>query len=563
MRQIISKKTLFKNGELFLIFLFLGFCNQVFGETWAERMLGQMSLQEKIGQLFVIPACQFREDEHIQDLEFLIGVCGVGGVILKQGTADGQAELINRLQGIAKTPLLCVQDAEWGLQMRMADILSFPKNLTLGAIQNNALLYRLGQEIGWHCSLVGGHINTAPVIDVNSNPHNTLIHSRSFGEDPQAVAEKGMQMMLGMQSAGVIACPKHFPGHGDAAIDSHLDLPLVLQPIQRLQAVELFPFKALIEAGVKAIMTAHVSVPALCGSGNYPTTFSSEIIQGLLCRALHFEGLVISDALNMQALTRYFDDEEIAERAFISGHDLLLYGDHLAPQIDQILREQIPVALRHLVGLFEQGKLDLKELDRRVLKILQVKEDLNLDQRRFLDSPGNLKEMINRSEAYALKRLLYREAVTLLRNQDQLLPLKKEPILVIEQGNANFFRERLAKDCAVDALNVDSGSLVLQGRGLVVFALTGLSLCKENFDIKPPILEWMEQCRQEKIPFAIVLFSTPYSLEALPLADAMIVAYESDPDAQEAAAEVMLGELDARGRLPISVLPHYPVASGL
>lgn len=178
MRQIISKKTFFRNGELFLIFLFLLLFNQGFTETWSERILGQMSLQEKIGQLFIIPACQFREDEHAQDLEFLIGECGVGGIILKQGTADGQVALINRLQAIAQVPLICVQDAEWGLQMRMADIFAFPKNLTLGAIQDNALLYRLGQEIGWHCSLVGGHINTAPVIDVNSNPRNALIHWR-------------------------------------------------------------------------------------------------------------------------------------------------------------------------------------------------------------------------------------------------------------------------------------------------------------------------------------------------------------------------------------------------
>ena len=681
MCKITPKYPLIKNLELFLGWLFLAVCSQGVAGSWAEETLAQMSLEEKVGQLFVIPACQFREEEHKKDLERLIQECHIGGLILKQGTPDGQVMLINHLQEVSHLPLLCIQDAEWGLQMRMADILAFPKNLTLGAIQDNALLYRLGQEIGWQCALVGGHINAAPVVDVNSNPNNPIIHWRSFGDDPHLVAEKGLQMMLGMQSMGILACAKHFPGHGDAAVDSHLDLPQVMQPLERLEEVELLPFRKLIEGGVKTVMSAHVSVPALdgylyhtrpqtwnldrvkapgsndrkgpcisntkalaivesrelsrwpkskfeaeCGI-NRPATFSPEIIKGLLCSTLHFEGLVISDALNMQAVSRYFDDARIAEHAFEAGHDLLLYGDHLEPKIDRILREQVPVAFQHLVRLFYMGELDLAELDRRVLKVLRAKEDLNLHKQRMLVYDVRLPEMINRQEAFSLKKTLFQEAITLLKNKNDLLPLKldRSSTLLIEDGDVCFFHEQLycaqsncvnldsAKQSQIEALHSDRRSPSLSGKGkdedrfgevaacpnshnltgrsiaqgccfkthhvndmehldplvevsehsLVIFALSELMLSKELFGIKPILFEWMKICQQEMVPFVIVLFGTPYSLSVIPEADGMIVAYERDKDAQEAAADLILGRIEPHGRLPISILPEYPSGSGI
>ena len=545
-------------------------CSQEVAGSWAEETLAQMTLEEKVGQLFVIPACQFREEEHKKDLEKLIQECHIGGLILKQGTPDGQVMLINHLQEVSHLPLLCIQDAEWGLQMRMADILTFPKNLTLGAIQDNALLYRLGQEIGWQCALVGGHINAAPVIDVNSNPNNPIIHWRSFGDDPHLVAEKGLQMMLGMQSMGILACAKHFPGHGDASVDSHLDLPQVMQPLERLEKVELLPFYKLIEGGVKTVMSAHVSVPALDGYLNRPATFSPEIIKGLLCSTLHFEGLVISDALNMQAVSRYFDDARTAEHAFEAGHDLLLYGDHLEPQIDRILREQVPVAFGHLVRQFYMGELDLAELDRRVLKVLRAKEDLNLHEQRMLVYDVRLPEIINRQEAFSLKKALFQEAITLLKNKNDLLPLKadRSSTLLIEQGNVCFFHEQLAQGCCFETHHVNDMENLdplaeVSGHSLVIFALSELMLSKELFGIKPLLFEWMKICQQEVVPFVIVLFGTPYSLSIIPEADGVIVAYERDKDAQEAAADLILGRIEPHGRLPISILPEYPIGSGI
>ncbi len=529
-----------------------------------------MTLEEKVGQLFVVPACELREEEHKRDLEKLIRECHIGGLILKQGTPDGQVMLINHLQGVSDLPLLCVQDGEWGLQMRMSDILSFPKNLTLGAIQDNRLLYLLGQEIGWQCSLVGGHINTAPVVDVNTNPNNPIIHCRSFGEDPHAVAEKGLQIMLGIQSMGVLACAKHFPGHGGVAVDSHLELPRVLQTREQLEKVELLPFRTLIEGGIKTVMSAHMCVQALDGYFNRPATFSPEIIRDLLCSACGFEGLVISDALNMQAIGRYFDDARTAEHAFEAGHDLLLYGDHLAPEIDRILREQVPVAFCHLLRQFQTGELDRGELDCRVLKILRAKEALNLNTQRMLFYDVHLSDMINRKEAFALKRLLFREAITLLKNDNDLLPLDSEieGVLLIEQGNVDFFRDQLAQGVRCDIQHANQierfdPNAEVKGRSLVIFALSELMLSKELFGINPILFEWMSTCKRAGIPFVIVLFGTPYSLEILPIGDGMLLAYEMDKDAQESAADVILGRMEPRGKLPISIYPEYPLGCGI
>src|SRR5579872_4641816 len=210
---------------------------------WAESRLKEMTLEEKIGQLFIMPACQLRGEDHRRDLYRLITTYHIGGIILKQGTAQGQRLLINSLQAHAKIPLLAVQDAEWGLRMRLSDTLGFPKNLTLGAITDSKWIYQLGKEIGRQSKLVGVQINLAPCIDINSNPQNPIIHMRSFGEEPARVANHALALMHGMQSEGVAACAKHFPGHGDTSIDSHCALPLIPHALTRIEAVEFFPFR--------------------------------------------------------------------------------------------------------------------------------------------------------------------------------------------------------------------------------------------------------------------------------------------------------------------------------
>ena len=424
MKNIITSFfILFYKANFLILFTLRGFADD-------------LTLEEKIGQLFIVPACPLRGEDHLEDLEKLIREQKIGGIILKQGKAADQVKLIDKLQRLSQIPLLCVQDGEWGVGMRLTDVIAFPKNLTLGAVQDLSLLFQLGQEIGRQCRLVGAHLNLAPVCDVNCNPQNPIIHMRSFGEDPFQVAVRSRLVMLGMQSMGVMACAKHFPGHGDTSVDSHVDLPMIAHGRQRLDAVELYPFRDLVQAGVKAVMSAHLFVEALSEEAFLPATFSKRIVTELLQKEYGFSGLVITDALNMKALSKLYSPEQIALKAFLAGHDLLLYGDHIALNVDQILREDVPRAIAALKNAVESGEIPETIVDERVEKILKCKEGLQTR------TTGN--ETINSPEAYALKKRLFQEAMTLVRNEG-LLPLKQKNVALIEWGSAPHFADRVKK----------------------------------------------------------------------------------------------------------------------
>jgi beta-glucosidase-like glycosyl hydrolase len=476
-----------------------------------------LTLDEKIGQLFIVPACQLRGEDHTQDLERLIAQGKIGGVILKQGTIDGQRNLIDRLQSMSPMPLLCVQDAEWGVGMRLTDVAPFPRNLTLGAVQDLSLLYQLGQEIGRQCRSVGVHLNLAPVCDVNCNPLNPIIHTRSFGEDPLQVAVRSERVMSGIQSMGVFACAKHFPGHGDTTTDSHVDLPLVRHDLQRLKNVELVPFQRLIAAGIKVVMTAHLCVEALDA---VPATFSRKIVTDLLQKELGFEGLVISDALNMKALSKYYSPEEIAVKALLAGHDLLLYGDHIAPRVDQILQNDVPKAFAAIKAAVQSGELPEALIDAKVAKILEVKKGI---------APPTHEPLEN----LALQKKLFEEAITVVRNENDILPLKAKRVALAMWGEAPIFAERLQADRVL----LDDPNL--SGYDCLVIALVS----QDVVDLP-----------QFQIPTVCVVFGSPYRLAKLPQFEGMVVAYEKLEAVQEAAADVILGRLPSKGHLPVTGL---------
>ncbi len=549
---------------------------------------------DKIGQLFIVPACPLRGEDHRQDLEKLIQEQKIGGIILKQGTVQSQLELIAHLQNFSETPLLCVQDGEWGVSMRLSDAIAFPKNLTLGAVQDLSLLFQLGKEIGRQCLLAGAHLNLAPVADVNCNPHNPIIHMRSFGEDPHQVAIRSYLVMAGMQSMGVMACAKHFPGHGDTSVDSHAELPAILHDRKRLESVELFPFRFLIDNGVKAVMSAHLFVEALSEEPFLPATFSKKIVTELLQNEYGFNGLVITDALNMKALSKKYSPDQTAIKAFLAGHDLLLYGDHIAPNIDQLLRVDIPQAIAAMRSAVEAGEIPEAWIDERVEKILKCKEELrrvevideeiyrarlgcaNFDWLRLcqIDPPcspcysamvslvraaslrfgcvslsqnsHNLSGRgINSPEAFALKKQLFREAMTLVRNEG-LLPLKRKKLALIEWGSSPFFAEQIGGD----RFSVNDAELMEKVKN---YECLVLALAKLPED--PAIWDKLSKLG---VPIAAVVFGSPYRLAQLPLFEAILVAYENEKEAQEAAADVLMGGRLPKGRLPVSVLPHFP-----
>ncbi|MBS0620959.1 MAG: hypothetical protein JSS61_05835 [Verrucomicrobia bacterium] len=338
------------------------------------KQLSDLSLDQKIGQLFIIPACPLGGEAHFIALEALLRDHHIGGVLFKQGTSQDQLALISRLAKAASIPLLHVQDAEWGVGMRLTDVPPLPKNRELGKQDD---LYEIGQEIGRQCRAVGAHLCLGPVVDVDSNPDNPIIGARSFSQDPEVVARCGNRVIQGIQSTGILACAKHFPGHGDAAVDSHVALPQIHRSKEELEQLELIPFKGAIESGVAAIMSGHLYVPALAEE---PATFSRAIITDLLQETLRFHGLILTDALNMNALTREHSPGEIALRAFQAGHDLLLYGDHLSDAVEHILSVQVPEAIRALKEGFLSGQLSVEDLDKRVEKILNSKS-CNISER--------------------------------------------------------------------------------------------------------------------------------------------------------------------------------------
>lgn len=482
-----------------------------FASPTVDRILSEMSLEEKVGQLFVAPVCPLLGEAHQSQWLNLLERFHIGNAILKQSDPETQIAFLNGLQTNSTQPLLILADAEWGLGMRMSGTISFPRNMTLGAIQDLSLLERLGEEIARQARLVGIHMNLAPVVDNNTNPKNPVIHTRAFGDNPQDVAERGARLICGLRKGGIYPCPKHFPGHGDTEIDSHFGLPKSAeQPLE--------PFKKAIEEGTPAIMTAHILVPSL--DPNLPATLSFPILTSLLREELHFSGLIITDALNMKALTAHFSAEEIARLSHAAGADLLLYGDHISSEVDAILNDQIPRAYQALLDFYRDRPVE--QLDASVRRILQAKEAMGLFEVRTVEKNPDL----NTEEALALKERLFQEAITQFG----------DPFPPIDEHTAHL---------------TIGGEKPAVGTSQTVVWVRGLKNNEKNFGLRD---EDLALCRDlASNPNVIFcLFGSPYALSLFPSAAKILVAYEDDEAAHRAVWRILKGEKQAVGRLPIS-----------
>ena len=326
--------------------------NPIEQRQWVDSVFNSLNAEERLGQLFMIRAHSDKGIEHINFVKKQIKEFGIGGLCFFQGTPDKQLKLTNDYQELTEVPLMISMDAEWGLGMRLRkSTISFPRQLTLGAIQDNTIIYEMGKEVARQMRRLGVHINFAPVVDVNNNSENPVINTRSFGEDPFNVAAKSYMYAKGMQDHGVIACAKHFPGHGDTDVDSHLDLPVINHNRNRLDSIEMFPFRVLSQFGIESVMVAHLKVPALDATPNLPTTLSKKVINVLLKKELNFKGLVFTDALEMKGVTKHFPSGEIEVRALEAGVDVLL------------MPEDIQTAITHIKDAVESGRLKQEELD--------------------------------------------------------------------------------------------------------------------------------------------------------------------------------------------------------
>lgn len=531
---------------------------------WVDSVFRSMNFEQRLGQLFMIRAHSNLGSNHEAAVERLIRDYHVGGLCFFQGTPEAQIRLINRYQAKANLPIMVAMDAEWGLNMRMKSVQDFPRQLMLGAIRNNGLIYELGSEIARQMHRVGVHVNFAPVVDVNNNANNPVIGTRSFGEDRLNVAIKGVNYMRGMQDNGIVACAKHFPGHGDTDVDSHFDLPIIPHSRQRLDSIELYPFRSLIDHGVGSVMVAHLQVPALEPKENYPTSLSSATVNGVLRDQLGFHGLTFTDGLEMKGVTKHFGDGEVEAASLMAGNDILLLPESLA-NAELKIKQYI-----------EDGQLSEGEFERKVKRVLRAKYRMGLHTFTSIPKENALADL-NSADALMLKEQLVENALTLVRNDGGLLPIKEiaqkqRAALAIGSNQQTVFQKRLLDYAPFDLLNTDSDiseeeatKLLnrLSEQDLVIVSMHNMGRYASNdFGIKSSALRFLQRLRQQN-DVVLVIFGNPYSLKFFDDQGVVVEAYNEDDVTQDKTAQAIFGAIGFNGRLPITASPKSHYNAGL
>lgn len=558
-----------KQKIILLSLITLTLCqNPIFLNTnsnWAEQTLQKLTLREKIGQLFIVAtASNFTQPTEIlvtalQNCPYnmnhdhiinLIKNYNIGGVIfLFKSDPNTQVAFTNKYQELSKVPLLITQDSEWGLSMRLdlnpEKVIQYPRNLTLGAIKDEQLIYELGKEVGHQCSAIGIHMNFAPVVDINNNPENPVIHDRSFGDDKYKVARLATLFAQGVEDAGILACAKHFPGHGDTDVDSHLELPIIKHDKVRLDNIELYPFRHIINNGISSIMIAHLAIPALEPDIKIPSSLSYKIVTEELKNNLNFKGLIITDGLGMQAITNHYKPGELELQAFLAGNDILLCP------LD------VPLAIELIEKAILSGRITEEELDRRVLKILKAKEHAFKQ-----NAKTNFEAFIIRQEAKELQEKLFDNAVTLVKNEKNLNFNQKllEESCLIQIGDLpeNLFFNSLdgickKALCIPKKFNINQIIENTSDHNTIIIALAQMNkFAKDNFGISTESLALINKLLKNK-QVILVVFGSPYSLKYFENCDVVIEAYEDAPAMQSSVLKVLKGHIQATGSLPIKI----------
>jgi beta-N-acetylhexosaminidase len=515
-----------------------------------ENQIANMTIDEKIGQLIMIAAAssehqptellasQFINSPYNLDQNYLknaITQWHIGGVIfLFKSTPEKQNKLTQELQDLAQIPLMIGQDCEWGLAMRLDElphkVVKYPKNMTLGAIQDLNLIYKLGQEIGQQCLNMGIHINFAPVIDVNTNPQNPVIKMRSFADCPQKVSLYAQSLIAGMQES-IICCVKHFPGHGDTTTDSHLDLPTVNHDLTHLQEFELYPFRQAIKNNIQGVMVGHLLIPSL---DDQVSTFSAKIIAKLLKDELNFNGLVFTDALGMQALTKYYTNAEIAVKALRAGADIILCPVDVKDAIEAIKKA------------IEDQLLTIQDIEQKVNKILKFKNQ-------FKNKPFD-PNFLTRKYAQDLQQELYDQAITVVKNEpsikfnDQFL---QKSCLINLGSSANILPKYWP---TIDLLDQDKLGHKIKGFDNCIFILNDLENNPAKQNIISNYLNMEKLAKKQNKKVVLIIFDSPYCLNQFKsfAADVIIMAYEDEPAMHKSAYKLLSGQIISKGKLPIS-----------
>ncbi len=532
---------------------------------WVQSVLPEMSLEQKVGQLFMIQVPSGASETRLQEIETWVSEGKVGGLLFSKSEPQRVRELIVRFQKVANIPLLIAIDAEWGLAMRLTGTTAYPWNMALGAVRDTSLLYEMGAQIGRQCRSMGIHLNFAPVVDINTNPANPIIGNRSFGENPRWVTQSAAALMSGMQSEGLLTCLKHFPGHGDTSKDSHKELPYVAADRKRLDSVELYPYRALIKKGVSSVMVAHLGIPALESRPGFPSSLSRKVINGLLLGELGFKGLVITDALNMKAAANFAGKGDVELEAFLAGNDILL------------MPEDAERAHGRIVEAVRANELSDLRLTTSVQKILMAKAraGLNRDLASFTfssDSPADL----DLPEYEVLNELLVESSMTLVRDPLSLVPIRslersKVAYVGIGDRSGDVFMKQLQKYTEVTALVAEdlrgNTQLLDNYNTIIVGYHTDSRSPYAPYTFRPKDLQLLKAIAEHKgSNTLLVSFASPYALADVQFMeglDAILCAYQNSELAQAKAAEAVFGAIEITGRLPVSIYQGEPAGTGL
>ena len=534
---------------------------------WVDSVMNSLSLDEKIGQLLMYPAYSNKGGRHTDYIKSLITDYNIGGLIFMQGNPEDQVKLINEYQQTGKIPLLIAMDAEWSLSMRLQNTVLYPRQMMLGAIQDNYLIYNMGVEFARQLKRVGVHINFAPVADVNNNPLNPVINCRSFGEDIINVSKKSYYYMKGLQDNGILAVGKHFPGHGDTDTDSHYSLPKISHDRARLDSVELYPFRYLIKRGLGGIMTAHLFVPAIDSLDNMPTSLSPNAINGLLKAESGFKGLIFTDALNMGGITNHFKPGEADVMALIAGNDILVFANDARTVIKKIK------------NAVKKGLITEEAIDEKCRKVLMVKYWSGLDVRPQINSE-NITEELNSPRAELMQQKLIENAITVVKNDKNLLPVKGLDTLKIASikfgsRDLSVFQNRMNYYADLDHFIYSKDVSEFGRKGLLdtlsSYDIVIASIHSTNrnpssrFGISQSTINFIDDLSNQA-NIILNIFGNPYSLDYFKNArdiETIVISYNDWEITNDLSAQLIFGGIAAKGRLPVSPNEYFPVGSGV
>ena len=527
---------------------------------WVDSIYKQLSFEEKVGQLFMVAAYSNRDATHETDINKLITENKIGGLIFFQGGPFRQAKLTNHFQSKSKIPLFIGIDAEWGMSMRLDSTFRYPFNMTLGAIKDLRLIEKVGVSMAKESKRMGIHFNFAPVLDINTNPKNPIIGYRSFGENKVNVTEHAIALMNGVQGQGIFSTGKHFPGHGDTATDSHTSLPTVNASLDHLEKVELYPYKRMFDEGLVSVMVAHLNVPSIEPREGYPTSISYNVVTNILKSELGFDGLIFTDALNMKGASNFRKPGDIDLDAFLAGNDILLFP------------ENVPLAYEKICIAYQDSLISETRLAESVKKILHYKFKAGLNKYKPIE-PINLYHDITPDSNEQLQYELYENAITVVKNDDRILPIKdlNQKIAYVKLGDdtnstfVNTLKNYTEVTEVLDA-NVDSLLVKLKDFNTVIIGYHK----SDKLWWKVPVFSDIELQIIDKVgkqnKVILDCFAKPYVLSQVQNFDAikgLVISYQNQDVAQLISAELIFGVIESKGKLPVSINDTFKAGDGV